>query len=277
VREEDLVQEQDGTAEEPTTGDRLREAVERFLTPGPSPATLRDEDLLRQGTGLDLECGLAATAWGSGPTALLAHGWASRRTHWGAFVTPLVEAGFRAIAVDAPAHGDSPGERSNVLQYGLGLVGAGREIGPLAGVVGHSFGAGAAAVALHLGLKAERVALISGPASVVSVIERWGRHHGIPERYLPRLVRLVERELGEPVESLDVVRIARGLTTRALVVHDANDKEIPLEDGLAVAAAWKGAQMMVTERYGHRRIMIAADVVRAVVEFLKKRLNPDSP
>ena len=46
------------------------------------------------------------------------------------------------MAVDAPAHGDSPGAKANVLQYAKMLIDVGRELGPLAGIVGHSFGAG---------------------------------------------------------------------------------------------------------------------------------------
>ena len=50
--------------------------------------------------------------------------------------------GLSAVGVDAPAHGDSPGEKANVLQYGKALVEAGGELGPLAGIVGHSFARG---------------------------------------------------------------------------------------------------------------------------------------
>ena len=256
-------------AEEELSVDRLSEAVGRFLTPRPSVATPRDDELLGRGAALELNCRLAATSWGAGPTVLLAHGWESRRAHWGAFVQPLLEAGFQAVAVDAPAHGDSPGTKANVLQYGKALVEVGGELGPLAGVVGHSFGAGASVIALHRGLKAERVVFISGPSSVVTVIERWGRHDGLRESDIPAFVRLVEREAGEGGEFMDVAQIVPRLTTRALVVHDRTDREIPVEEGLAVAASWPGATLMVTERFGHRRIMLAGEVVSAVVEFLR--------
>jgi hypothetical protein len=265
---EGLMREQDGTAGSPAITARLSEALEAFVSPRPMPATSRDAELLRRGEPLPLSCGLAATAWGDGPTVLLAHGWESRRTHWGAFIGPLVTAGFRAVAIDAPAHGDSPGTRTNVLEYGRTLVSVGRELGPLAGVVAHSFGAAATAIALHLGLTPARVVLISGPAAFSSVAGRWGRQFGLSEREIPEFIELAEREVGEPTEELDVVRFAPGLSTSALVIHDRNDQEVPVEEALAVVAAWPGSRSLITERYGHRRIMLAGEVVRQTVEFL---------
>ena len=247
----------------------LNQAVTKFLSPRSIPATARDDELLARGVGLTLDCGLAATAWGCGPTVLLAHGWESRRTHWGAFVPSLTEAGFRVVAIDAPAHADSPGDQVTVFEYGQALVNVGREIGPLAGVVGHSFGAAAAALSLQLGLSAARAVLISGPASLSAVIERWGRHHRILEEELPMFVRLVSQRVEVPLERLDLTRVAADLMQPALIIHDRGDDDIPLEDAVAVAAAWPGARLLVTNRYGHRRILIAKEIVGAVVDFLE--------
>jgi pimeloyl-ACP methyl ester carboxylesterase len=255
----------------------LDAAVDRFLTPRPPRESLRDDDLLGRGAAIRLDCGLAATAWGTGPTVLLAHGWESRRTHWSAFVGPLAEAGFRAVAVDAPAHGESPGRMTNVLEYALMLVDAGRQIGPLAGVVGHSFGAAAAAIALGRGLEATRAVLISGPSSLASVLERWGRAYGLAEQDLPRFLFLVGAKVGEPLEHLDLTHLAAELTTPTLIVHDRNDKEIPVEDAVALASVWRSATIRITERYGHRRIMFAPEVVREVVGFLEGRYVETRP
>ena len=82
------------------------------------------------------------------------------------------------------------------------------------------------------------------------------------------LLRLVERRVGEPLRQLDLTGLAGALTTAALIVHDDKDKEIPVDDAIALAAAWPGAKTLITERYGHRHIMFAPDVVDAVVAFI---------
>ncbi len=74
--------------------------------------------------------------------------------------------------------------------------------------------------------------------------------------------------MGQPIDALDIVQIAARLTQPVLVVHDRSDESIPVEDGLAVASAWPGAKMLITERYGHGRILIAKEVVREVVTFV---------
>ncbi len=249
---------------------RLESAVDAFLTPRRAALRSRDEALLNRGTKLGLNHGLAASSWGDGKTVLLVHGWNSRGTHWGAFIDALNEAGFRAVAVDAPGHGDSPGDRCHVLQYGKALVDVARQVGPLAGVVGHSFGAGATVIALERGLKAQRVVLLGGPASLISVVDRWGRDHRLSEMEIPVFRQLVERAVGEPIDGLDLAKIAPSLRQPALIVHDLDDEEIPVSDALSVAAAWPGARMLTTNGYGHRRLLVAADVIREVTAFLSE-------
>ena len=50
---------------------------------------------------------LVAWSWGEGPTVLLVHGWEGRGSQMAAFAAPLAEAGFRAVAFDAPGAASS--------------------------------------------------------------------------------------------------------------------------------------------------------------------------
>jgi pyrimidine-nucleoside phosphorylase/thymidine phosphorylase len=101
------------------------------------------------------------------------------------------------------------------------------------------------------------------------VIEQGGDPEAIddPTR-LPGFIRGVEDQVGEPLATLDIARFAHRLKIPALIIHDRNDKEIPVSEALAVAAAWPGASTFITERYGHRRIMVATEIVEQVTHFL---------
>ncbi len=248
--------------------DPLREELARFFTPRRVPATARDRALRDRGRSVTLGEGLIATVWGDGPAVLMAHGWESRGTHWGSFIDPLTEAGFRVIATDGPAHGDSPGARTHILECGLALAAVGRDLGGLAGVVGHSWGAAAAVIAASRGLQAERVVLLGGPATLRGVVSRWCRRREITGVEESRFHSIVEEIVGVPLDSLDITRLAPRLAQPALIVHDRGDEEIPVEEGMAVAATWPTSKLLLTERYGHRRLLLAKEVIAEVVDFL---------
>ena len=53
-----------------------------------------------------------------------------------------------------------------------------------------------------------------------------------------------------------------------LVVHDRDDREVPWEDGAAIAAAWPRARRLDTEGLGHQRILRDPAVTQAVADFI---------
>ena len=72
--------------------------------------------------------------------------------------------------------------------------------------------------------------------------------------------------VGVRIGHIDLPGMAREANRPTLIVHDQNDDEIPPHEGMT---AWPGARQLVTERYGHRRILIAREVAREVIGFLK--------
>jgi len=93
---------------------------------------------------------VAAYAWGpelfpwearaAHNTVLLMHGWEGRGTQLGAFIDPLVASGFQVVALDAPAHGRSPGEQTDLLQFKDAIRAVARHVGGVHAVVAHSMG-----------------------------------------------------------------------------------------------------------------------------------------
>jgi len=151
--------ETSGTEERQTSlSDRVLKA---FTQPRRHPATQDEEMALANAKREDFVWRgekLTVWRWGDGTQVLLLHGWESRGSHMAGFVPNILRAGFGVVALDAPAHGDSSGEYTNILDYGRAVVALAQHIGlgslasPLAGVIAHSAGSAAALYAYAHGL-----------------------------------------------------------------------------------------------------------------------------
>lgn len=212
--------------------------------------------------------GLNGYSWGQGPTVLLAHGWEGRATQMAAFMHALVANGFRAVAVDAPAHGHSPGTRMHVASYADALHKAGESLGELHGVIGHSAGGNAVAVALSRGLKARRAVLVAPQASVGWGARRIGPLMGLKGRALERFPAELEKRMGVSLDATLVPALKDRIAQPVLIIHDTTDKEVPVSDGQAIADALQNARLERTEGLGHRRILKAQEVTKRAAEFL---------
>jgi pimeloyl-ACP methyl ester carboxylesterase len=247
---------------------QARAALQRFMTPRRPRPRDWEAALQRQGVPITFASGLVARSYGAGPRILLAHGWEGRGMNLGRFVAPLTASGYQVIALDGPAHGDSPGEMTNPVDFSRALVAVGAELGPLAGVIAHSMGAASTALALRQGLAAEKIVLISGPSAIAGVMRRFAQFAQLPERVAKRFYQLVEEYVGIPAETLEISQVATDLRVPALIIHDADDADVPFADGEAVAASWPASRFYVTHGLGHRRILLDPGVIAMAVSFV---------
>jgi pimeloyl-ACP methyl ester carboxylesterase len=252
-----------------------RKAAELFVTPqrrrrSPVPGTPGLEARsfhVRSAGGR-----LAAWRWGEGPTVALVHGWNGNAAQLSSFIRPLVDAGFRVVAFDQPAHGHSSGRRATVPKMAEALQSIARAVGPLHAVVAHSLGGTATALALFDNLPAGRAVLIAPPAAPQHFIGRLAAGLGLSPARAEGMLLSVQRMVGVHLESLDVRRFAPWIRQPALLFHDVADREVPFAQGRAIAEAWPAARFVPLERLGHTRPLADADVLRSTVSFLQEGL-----
>jgi pimeloyl-ACP methyl ester carboxylesterase len=213
--------------------------------------------------------------WGDGAPVYLVHGWGGSAAQLGAFVEPLVAAGYRVVAFDAPSHGASePGpsgpRKGTLLELAAALRAVAAVHGPAHAVVAHSLGCAAAALALRDGLAAGRAVLVAPFVDVVPYTHEFARRLGFGERVRERMVRRFERRLGVPMSHFELTGMARQMTPPpALVVHDRDDRETTWSSGRDLSRAWPAARLLTTSGLGHRRILSDAKVVAEVVRFVR--------
>ncbi|HEB58486.1 MAG TPA: alpha/beta fold hydrolase [Gammaproteobacteria bacterium] len=239
------------------------------------PPPQREQGWAESARGETLDTGqgtITTYQWGepARPPVLLLHGWAGRATQMYAFIDPLLHAGYRVVAFDAPAHGESSGRQTNFLEmiHALGVVND--SYGPFEGVIAHSFGVPVSMRALYEGhLQTSAVVGISPPFDLVGMIDRFCAMLNISPTIKEHLRRRITRRLGKQVwERFRVDTIAGQLDTPALIIHDENDREVDIDQARQAAAHWPGARLVVTRGLGHRRILRAKDVVESAVTFI---------
>ncbi|MEM9292518.1 MAG: alpha/beta hydrolase [Acidobacteriota bacterium] len=243
-----------------------------FTTPTPHPLRPREKKWLQgveKSRVRSEELGeLQIYSWGEGPTVLLMHGWSGRGAQLGAYAAPLVERGYRVVAMDGVAHGESDGSRATPLLMAASVQAVAGSLGPLAGVIAHSLGTVATTLALTRGIQAERLVYISPPEELSIYIRKAGAFLGFPPTIAPKAQKLLERRYGLSFEAARGAVLGPARLEPLLVIHDREDQEVPYSEGKNLISCWPGAELHTTEGLGHHRILRNAEVVQRAVNFI---------
>ncbi len=217
--------------------------------------------------------GKRVSTWaiGKGPPVLFVHGWNGRGTQFSMFIEPLIARGFSVVGFDAPGHGESDGNTSSGVEFVEALRVLQAKQGPFAAIVGHSFGVLCSVMAVANGLEAACLVGIAVPANVEGLLEKFARALDLPKQVTKRLRLRFLRDFGEDILlRFSTEENAKKLHIPGLIIHDENDPVVPWQEGQIIANAYPGAQFMKTTGLGHSRGLHNAEVVGAVVDFIRQ-------
>lgn len=249
-----------------------------FSPPRPRSRTVH-KDLLGQANRRSFEVHgrhVAGWQWGSdGPTVLLMHGWGGTVGDMCSFVAPLRALGFTVLAIDAPGHGESAesrrgGRKVTFFEFADALRVVARTVDRLSALIAHSGGCTAVSLAIREGWQApERMVFVSPFAVPSAAIDGFAGAIGANEAVVSTFRQRVETWLGRPWSYLNIAGSPdRRDPQPLLIVHDSNDREVPLLHAVAVVETWPGAELHITQGLGHRRILGDAKVVQRAISFV---------
>lgn len=207
---------------------------------------------------------------GTGPTAVLIHGWAGRAADWRHLAGDLIEAGWRVVAPDLPAHGATAGTTTDAFALGDAAAAVLRHERPAA-VIAHSMGFPITLLALERGAPPPASLITLAPGRrMLRALERFSEQARLAPALVDELHQANQQRFGADVwDVLDVDRVVGDLTPRGLVVHDGDDEDVPVTDGEHIATHWPGATFVRTDGLGHRRILRDAAVRTMVIDALR--------
>lgn len=222
---------------------------------------------------------ITVRSWGEGPVVLLSHGWGGRSTQLFSFVQPLVDAGYRVVGCNLPAHGDSTGKSSNILEASFVLsevvkkeikMGEG-----LKAIIGHSFGSGAALLTMQrYQLKPEKLILISCFSNIHWVTRTFGDVFALSDRAIQAMEKVAHKKLHNAYgkawqwDDLSPTLNIQKTTAETLIIHDQEDHEVPYEHALQLREAAPHSELFTTVGYGHRKILMNQEVVNKISRFI---------
>jgi len=257
--------------------------VRMFATPPALPLSEGEMNALKKADmftvrfeGWDLPC----YGWGEGRTVLLCHGWGSRAGHLILLARALAQAGFRAIAFDAPAHHSLPVEKkkeySNMFEFGRAIAQVVRSLGGVYGVFGHSLGAMASLFAMaaypHLkesSFSCSKLLLASAPATTRHVIGNFCRIHSLDESERHTLEDELQATFAMVLDDYDCARALQTIPPATMILQGANDEYFVLEETLAHTAAPGTSRIVIIKGCGHNRILASKKAFAETIDFLR--------
>jgi len=254
----------------------IKKVYQAFFSPSQYEVKSTDQAILARGNNYRIPFAggeLAVTTWGdTGPAILLMHGWGGARAQMTGFVEPLLFAGYRVVAYDQPAHGESDGKLTNILEISPTLDLIREKEGDFAAIIAHSFGTLIISYALVKRNFAPPAKLVYFGAfnRLLDSLPRFQVLANLPDELIDGLRNMIYDNFGRGV--LDEIineTLAPQINIPALMFHDVADNVTPIEDSRAIANGWHSAKLIETSGLGHRGALQSKEIHEQVIEFLK--------
>jgi len=206
----------------------------------------------------------------NGKKILIVHGFDSCSYKFEQYIHPLMHAGFEVLAFDAPGHGISGGKTINALMYSHAILKMEQLYGSFYGIMAHSLGGLAAALAFeHLPHQQQRrLALIAPTTETHSAIDNFFRFLQVPRHLRPHLESVIETVGQNSIAHYSVKRVVQQVQGRLLWLHDESDFICPYADTLPVQKLQlPHVEFFITKGLGHSGIYKNKPVFEKIMAF----------
>ncbi|MEP7136350.1 MAG: alpha/beta hydrolase [Chloroflexota bacterium] len=255
----------------------IKKVYRAFFSPSKYEVKSADQAILENGINSRVPFGgggLAVTSWGQAkaPSVLLMHGWGGSRAQMTGFVDPLLSAGYHVVAYDQPAHGESDGRLTNMLEIAPTMELVAKQTGKFDAIIAHSFGTLITSYALvNLDFAPPAKLVYFGAFNrLLDSLQRFQVLANLPDELIEGLREMISENFGKGVLEVIVNEdLVPKIDIPALMFHDVSDNVTPIEDSRAIANAWRSAQFVETDGLGHRGALQSKEIHERVVRFLK--------
>ena len=191
---------------------------------------------------------------GEGPTWVLGHGWSGSAGQFYSLMEHIANAGYKALAFDNPAHGESEGRFGHLPGFIAAFDSILQQQASIAGVVAHSMGGAMVLESRHPSLQDKPVLLVAPVLNYSDNLVATVEQSGYSMRLFHDVVEDIAEQYQYPLESIDPLARLADRQAKAVIVHDRHDRFASFAHS-ELAGASAHVTLIATEGLGHGRIL----------------------
>ena len=200
---------------------------------------------------------------------LLVHGWSGHASQFQSIGEALKQKGISYLSFRAPAHGSDEEKTSDLMEFVDCIKFINSKYGPFDTLIGHSLGAVASINAASVDKNYKKIVSIGAAASIEESIKDFCYFLGFSDEVKSMLIKYIEEKYGVSLEDHGANKLAKGLKSKGLIIHDKTDHSVDVKSAEAIHSNWKNSELMITEDLGHNKILKDADVINKITEFVE--------
>ena len=201
---------------------------------------------------------------------LLVHGWSGRGTQLVKIADELLNLGYSTISFDAPAHGKSKGNSSIMVEFIASILELEKHFGPFEFAIGHSLGGMSILNAIREKLKVRKVVIIGSGDIIQDIIDDFIKKLELNPEIGIKLREHFEKKYGVEMNYYSASNAAKEVLNPVLIIHDENDVDVNVKAAYNIKENLNISELMITKNLGHRKILGNTEVLKRIVEFIKK-------
>ncbi len=214
---------------------------------------------------------IAVYTWGKGEKkALIVHGWSGRATQMFKIIEALLQEGYTVVSFDAPAHGKSTGNKTMMPEFIKTIEKITKIFGPFEVAIGHSMGGISLLNVQGNQPLFKKLVIIGAPDSIFNIFHNFVKLMELKPIVAEKLIAVFEKITGKPIFDFHGSAQTKKIKEPVLIVHDEDDKEVPVTDAINNYKQLRNGQMLKTKGLGHSRILKNKAVVDEIVHFIRK-------
>jgi pimeloyl-ACP methyl ester carboxylesterase len=223
-----------------------KKIVDLFLKPPPAKKQKEFCSIFQSAIQFNLNCNgknVSCYQWGKGGNGiLLIHGWGGRAENFKKLILGFIQNGNTVYAFDAPAHGNSQGSYSSILEFkeiALTLIHQGKEI---KSVIGYSLGGVASALALkdlERSLKTFKLILISAPSDLTVLFYSFINFYKLPNEAFIEGLQFLKVKMEQDLFKMSLMYMQPPVNAENItVILNREDSDRDLQNAKEIIRIW---------------------------------------